>query len=132
MATLWSTFDNALQQAIMTLSMKVEVSYASRYRFTKDDKELIKLLMKASFSQYPEVIEAWAKVSAHFNQRQLTYFSHHGVKLGAKAKPAAPPAQKLTSPRSGLAQKDTQPSEPGKGDNRAKKKIVYRGQEKWV
>ena len=113
----------------MTLSMKVEVSYASRYRFTKDDKELIKLLMKASFSRYPEVIDAWAKVSAHFNQRQLTYFSHHGVKLGEKTKP---PAQKLTSPRSGLAQKNAQPPAPSKADSGGKKKIVYRGQEKWV
>lgn len=112
-------------EAIFTLRRKVELREGSRIRATRSIEDLIELIKVAESSRARDVIEALAKFVHHLNDKQISFFGTLGIDLIADAHHNE---INHVNYRGAHIAEDTHE----KVAHHGKRKMMYRGQERWV
>lgn len=126
------TFQPVTIEAIHALRIQVELKEGQNIRASRSVGELVNLLEVASRSANPEVQQAFKKLCTMFSTSHLAYFNSVGLNLNA-----ATPSTRIPSGKKDLSYRGAKTEKPATTIPAAemidkKKKIVYRGQEKWV
>lgn len=99
-----------LEAALTTLAMELEMKEGLRFAVSKGKDEIINLLICASKNNDPTIVQYLKTVEGLLTEQQKHSLHQKGVKF------------------SGPQPQDSSPDD----DHKGKKKIVYRGQVKWV
>ncbi len=126
LATL--NFTPEAEHSILNLSMKVELRERKRIRATKSVENLVFLLKIAEKSRARQVIEALANFVHKLNSEQLSFFKTLGVDL------LKDNHQNLLNHVSyrGAHLEGSSKNSTHDHSHQGKKRIVYRGCERWV
>lgn len=113
-------------ETIFTLRRKVELREGSRTRATRTIEDLIELIKIAESSHAHDVIEALAKFIHCLDEKQITFFSTLGLDLMADAHHNE--LNHVNYRGAHIAD----PIQQEKEIHHGKRKMMYRGQERWV
>ena len=122
-------FDTRTLEALQSLKLQVEINEKRITRPHRSIRELVDLIEIALRSGAPAVITALKNLCEQFNPRQQAFFKNLGIDLSS----VASVKEKNISYRGAqLIKKQTQVDEVVAKPPHKKKKVIYRGQEKWV
>ncbi len=99
-----------LKSAMIELALQLELQEGRRFNVTKGTQEVVKVMKFSARSEEPSVKEAFERVLKLLSLKQKLFFSNQGVDLGVSS----------------------QSEETQNPEHKGKKKIIYRGQVKWV
>lgn len=135
-----------LRNAIIALSLELEIHEGRRFDIKKGISQVIKVLNFSLESRVPEVKQALVSVLKHMTPQHKKSLASKGVRFAEEqledvdsnhsdAQKIVYRGQEIEKPVS-----EKEPSAPEKelseveedSEHKGKKKIIYRGQEKWV
>lgn len=127
----------ALKTSILSLSIVAASRHGAIFDLSGGSEQVLALLQWATKSQDPEVNELFMEVGQRLSTAHLRFFERNGVVFEPLSD--KPPQTRMMTYRGKSTTKvvpaKTEPN-VGKGPNldgkRGKRKIMYRGQEKWV
>ncbi len=108
-------FDKETLGHLRTIQLKIELLEKKRVRIDKTLEELLFLLKSAENSNNEEIQQAFANLVNHFDAEKYYFFKALGINVGAYA--GNPDGSENSGPST---------------QSKAKKKIIYRGQERWT
>jgi len=123
-------FSSSALEAMQALRIQVEINEKTHLR-CKNTDELVQLLEIATRSSHAPVKESFKKLLNHLSPEQLTYFSKVGVNL---EQPGEDKVVKKSYRGVQLPEtvKSSSVDKVESNTSAGKRKIIYRGQVKWV
>ena len=122
-------FDQTTTEALQALKLQVELHEKRITRPQHSIRELVDLIEIGLRSDSPPVNSALRNLCDRLNPRQLAFFKNLGIDLSRAHKETE---QKISYRGAQLTKKKPELDSVESAVPPKKKKVIYRGQEKWV
>ncbi len=119
-----------LKTAVSVLALELELQEGRRFNITKGAEEVAKVLKFSSQSDVQSVKDHLLQVIGLLTPAQIQFFKKKGVELNSDS--ATNKTQQPMYRGSSQASDAGSPASTESEEHKGKKKIVYRGQVKWV
>lgn len=115
-----------LKAAIAALAMELEIKEGRRFNIYNGAEEVAKVLKFSLLSDDNSVLECLKKVTLLLSPKQIEFFNSKGINLHSVT------LEKQAVQKGKEQQADSSDKQDVPEEHKGKRKIVYRGQVKWV